>query len=218
MTINAEMQRLGDLIADISAGVSLTGESRPPVNGEIGILTLAALSGPYLNPEACKAIGSDAAPRLGPYVKAGSILMSRSNTPELVGSCVYVDADRADRYLPDLIWEIRLRDEIACDARWLAEYFRSSPGRRNLLRAAAGTSESMIKLSMDRLRNLKITVPPLAIQRVTILTGGLLDQAADGIRSLERAKRRLKRGLMQQLPLTRRQTFFGCHTLLFEEK
>jgi len=194
---------LGDLIAAISAGVSLQGENRPPASGEVGILTLSALSGAHLDATACKAISVDSVPKLGPSVQADTILMSRSNTPDLVGSCVYVEESIPDRYLPDLIWEVKIRRDVPCDGRWLTEYLRSGQGRRNLLRAAAGTSGSMIKLSMDRLRRLKIVVPPIDVQYAIVSSGGHLDRMAAGLSMLVEAKRMFKRGLSQRLLIGR---------------
>jgi type I restriction enzyme S subunit len=190
--------RLADLIADISAGVSLQGENRQPGNGEVGILTLSALSGAKLDPAACKAIAAELASKVGPSVQANTILMSRSNTPELVGSCVFVESDLPDRFLPDLIWEIHLRPDAACDARWLVEYFRST-GRRNLLRAAAGTSGSMIKLSMNRLRNLRVGLPSEATQYAVVSVARAFHGHVEQLSQLLTAKRTFKRGLMQQL-------------------
>lgn len=190
---------LGELLADISAGVSFQGESRLPTADEVGILTLSAVSGIRLDPDACKAIAAELIPKLGPEVQGDTILMARSNTPELVGSCVYVEKDIPKRFLPDLIWELRLRQDAPCSGRWLAEYLRSAPGKRNLLRAAAGTSGSMLKLSMERLRRLSISLPPLDVQQAIVKYGGYHDRFSEGLQSLTKAKRTMKRGLVQHL-------------------
>lgn len=191
--------RFGDVIADISAGVSLPAENRPPMAGEVGILTLSAVSGTHLNPNACKAISAKYVSQLGPCVRGGTLLMSRSNTRELVGSCVYVEADILDRYLPDLIWAISVRSDASCDIRWLVEYLRSESGRRNLLRVAAGTSGSMVKLSMDRLRDLRIPIPPMGVQKDIVNIGGSLDSVSSRLSLLIQAKRTFKCGLGQRL-------------------
>lgn len=191
--------RFGDLVQDISAGVSLHGENRLPGTGEVGILTLSAVSGARLDLSACKAVSAGLAPKLGPSVRAGTILMSRSNTADLVGSCVYVEENVADRYLPDLIWEIALRADAPCDGRWLTEYLRGPEGRRMLVRAAAGTSETMVKLSMNRLRRIKIPVPALHVQGQAVELNERFQRVAEALTSLGAAKRVLKHGLMQQL-------------------
>lgn len=190
---------VGELLSSISAGVSLSADNRSPSEGEVGILALSALSGQTLDPDACKAIAANRAHELGPSLRSGSILMSRSNTPELVGACAYVERDRPDRFLPDLIWDIRVRPDAACEARWLTEYFRSAEGRRNLRRAAAGTSGSMVKLSMDRLRRLRLRLPPLHVQRATVATSAACQAIISNLTSLILAKRQFKRGIAQQL-------------------
>lgn len=205
---DTSLVRLGDLIEGIAAGVSLQGENRRPRVDEVGILTLSALGSGNLDLTACKAVSAALVPKLGPHVRAGTILMSRSNTPELVGSCVYAETNSTDRFLPDLIWEIQLRSDAPCGAKWLAAYLRTAPGRRILLRAAAGSSGSMIKLSMDRLRNLAIPIPPREVQEAIVRTGGCLDRLAMCVDSLAEAKRSFKNGLRRQL-LTRQRSFKG---------
>lgn len=196
--------KLGDVVEAISAGVSLPGEERLPQADEVGILTLSAVAGARLAPEACKAVSSDRRSTLGRSVRAGTVLMSRSNTPELVGSCIYVEKDYPNLYLPDLIWEIRVRPDAPCDGRWLVSYFRSVPGRRALMRAAAGTSRSMVKLSMARLRRIQIPLPPAGIRQAAVEAIGLLDRVVDCLDSLLKAKRTLRNGFMQDLLSGRR--------------
>jgi type I restriction enzyme, S subunit len=197
---------IADLVDQISAGVSFEGANRAPGPGEVGILTLSAVSGPRLDASACKAVSAALVPRLGPRVRAGTILMSRSNTPDLVGSCVYVEEDLVDRYLPDLIWEITLRSDSPCDSRWLTEYFRTSQGRRSLRLASAGTSKSMVKLSMGRLRRIRIAVPPRSTQEATVNVGEACTRLASALRDIATAKRKQKRGMTQEL-LTGRRRF-----------
>lgn len=197
---------LGDLLENISAGVSLPGENRVPRDGEVGILTLSAVVDTHLNTAACKAVPAALIPKLGPSVRAGTIVMSRSNTPDLVGSCVYVEKDCVDRYLPDLLWQITVRPDAPCSGKWVVAYLRTVEGRRTLLRAAAGTSGTMIKLSMDRLRSLKIPVPPPAVQDDVVSTIDRLDRMARCLGSLVTAKRTFRGGLTQQL-LTGRTRF-----------
>lgn len=186
-------------IRSIRAGKSLNGEARAPRAGEVGILTLAAVSGDSFDSDACKAVPASTTEQLGPSVRGDTLLMSRSNTIELVGSAVFVEEDRPDRYLPDLIWELELRDDSPLLPRFLADFLATSAGRRLLQSAAMGTSGSMKKLSMKRLRALKVPRVPSAIQEEWERTVPRFNRLNGTLSDLLKAKRDLRRGLMQEL-------------------
>lgn len=205
------MVKLARCIQSIRAGTSLAGENRTPIAEEVGVLTLGALSGGRLKPEACKAVPASAIRHLGPSVRAGTLLMSRSNTIDLVGSVVFVESDRSDRYLPDLIWEIELREDSPLSPRFLADYMATSAGRRLLQTAAMGTSGSMKKLSMKRLRALEIPAVPGPVQKTWEHLQLRLSRVAEVLDDLLGAKREMKRGLIQQLLMgSRRFPEFGA--------
>jgi type I restriction enzyme S subunit len=190
---------LKECIETIRAGVSLTGENRPPQNGEVGILTLGAVSGGRFDAEACKAVPASAAAALREPVRGGKLLMSRSNTIDLVGSTVLVDEDHPNRFLPDLIWEITLREDSPLTARFLADFLSTPSGRALLQSAAMGTSGSMKKLSMARLRRLEVPAVPRPLQMSWEGLRESLTRIEEGCDTLLAAKHELKRGLMQEL-------------------
>lgn len=183
-------------IRSIRAGVSVSGEPRIPSPGEPGILTLSAVFGGYFTPDACKAVPIQHVASLGSSVRAGTLLMSRSNTEELVGTTAIVEEDHPDRYLPDLLWEIELRDDSPLTARFLADYFGSDEGRRVLQSAAMGTSSSMKKLSMGRLRALEVPCTPLYVQRSWERLSRCHRAVVNKLDELVAAKHELKRALM----------------------
>jgi type I restriction enzyme S subunit len=197
---------LARCIEGIRAGVSLAGENRAPREGEIGILTLGAVSTGRFNPDACKALAGSVTSELGTPVRAGTLLMSRSNTMDLVGATVLVGEDHPDRYLPDLLWEIRIRPDSPLTAEFLADLLATSLGRRLLQSGAMGTSGSMKKLSMTRLRALDLPAIPQHRQRAWTELRSNFDTTASRLENLIAAKRELKHGLRQEL-LTGRMRF-----------
>lgn len=190
---------LGDLIHRITGGISLIAEDRPARAGEKGILKLSAISDGRLLPSENKVIQSHRTRVLGPHLRQGTLLISRSNTSELVGACAYVDTDYPDLHLPDLIWEVTLADENVSLAQWLNYALGSQSTRSALQACATGTSGSMKKLSMSALRRLQILLPPLQEQEKIVSALQTWDRAIDGIHRLVKAKNCLKKGLMQQL-------------------
>lgn len=190
---------LGSLISSIRGGTSYGGENRRPATGEVGILTLGAVGGDRFDPDACKALPAAILPHLGDPVRAGTMLMTRSNTIDLVGSVVYVDADHSDRFLPDLIWELSLHADAPLRPAFLADFLSTADGRRLLQSAAMGTSGSMKKLSMARLKRLKVPAVPMALQDAWLNVRNQIDRLQIHGRDLLTAKRAFKRALMNDL-------------------
>ena len=193
-------------IGSIRAGVSLGGEDRVPGDGEVGILTLGAVSSGRFLPDQCKALPATAIADLGHSVRAGTLLMSRSNTIDLVGSTVLAAEDHPRRFLPDLVWEIQLRDDSPVSAPFLADFLATDAGRRLLQSAAMGTSGSMKKLSMRRLRRLAVPVLPAHLQQRWEKARTAFDKLQTTEDEFITSKQKLLRGLAHAL-LTGRQRF-----------
>ena len=199
-----ETVSLDRCIACIRAGVSVLGEARLPRTDEVGILTLSAVSGGKFSQDACKALPASVAPKLGSSVRAGTLLMSRSNTADLVGSTVLVEEDHPDRFLPDLLWEITLRDDSPLTAAFLADYLATPAGRQLLKSAAMGTSGSMKKLSMKRLRMLGVPLVAHHVQDAWSQARRSYRLVLTTLETLLSAERELKRGLMHELLMGQR--------------
>jgi len=190
---------LESIITGLRGGVSVSGINRAASSNEPGVLKLSAVSYGLFRPSENKAvIGADAS-QLGPSVRKDTILISRSNTTELVGACVYIETDFPRLYLPDLIWEVEVSPESGNYARWLA-YVLASPGvRRDLVRTTTGTSASMKKLSMSSLRSLRVLRPPLNEQRCIAQILSAWDRAIALSTRLLQWKNQHKTSLLQSL-------------------
>jgi type I restriction enzyme S subunit len=151
--------KIKDVVRSIKCGISLTAIDRPAMGDEHGILTLAAISHGRFDATANKAIAVGNGSRLGPSIKADSVLFSRSNTVDLVGACVFVDHDDEYLHLPDLIWELSV-DKFRFNPKWLYFALTCPSFRLQINRRVTGTSASMKKLSMTSLRSMEICAPP----------------------------------------------------------
>ncbi len=197
--------RLGEFVIRIQGGVSLPCDDQPVGDGETGLLKLSAVTGGRFNPlENKRAKKTHRA--VGPSVRANTVLMSRSNTANLVGTAAFVPEDYPNLHLPDLLWALEMSKPNACDAQWLAYLLQSQPLRRQLLAIAAGTSGSMKKISMRRLRTVEIALPSRDVRARHVGTLRLFDRQLDNIDSLIKVTRELKRGLSDEL-LTGRRRF-----------
>lgn len=103
-------------------------------------------------------------PSKGLDLKIGDILVSRSNTRDLVGRVgMYRGAPEKVIY-PDLMIRIRLNRNIL-NPNFFEEYLRTNSMRESIQRLAHGTSGSMVKISQKNLMDLQIITPPIALQQ-----------------------------------------------------
>jgi len=195
---NWKCEYINTLLADIGAGVSVNGHDEPASNGELGVLKLGAVAvGGGFNPNENKAIKAEEIGRVGPTVTKGTLLLSRSNTIDLVGACTAIQEDYPCLHVPDLLWVVQ--PESGCDLLWLQYLIAARPVRRGVRAIATGTSGSMMKLSMQAFRKIEVPVPPLSEQRKIAAILSTWDRASELTEKLIAAKRKRKQALMQQL-------------------
>ncbi len=194
-----ESQRLRNLVSQPESGVSVVCEERDPAIGEPGVLRLSCVTGGRFNDRDVKTPLMYERSRLSVSPEANTILISRSNTPALVGASAFVAQSVSNVFLPDTLWLLRQAPGTEVCMRWLAFVLGSSRYRVELQRIASGTSQSMKKIQKGAFLNLSVCVPPLPEQRkiAEILT--TWDEALTQLDALIDAQERRKKGLMQQL-------------------
>ena len=100
-------------------------------------------------------------------VRKGDLLISRSNTRELVGSVVLVAETPDNLYLSDKV--LRLETEPG-DRSWLLWYLRSPQGRVQLESRASGTQASMKNISQRKLREILVPYPEKEVRERLVTT------------------------------------------------
>lgn len=200
--------RVNDLIDYLESGVSVNGEDHAPSDTEPAVLKVSAVSYGVFDPSASKPIVGQELKRAKCNPKAGQIIISRSNTPDLVGASAFISRDYPNRYLPDKLWQTVTKKDVASDLRWLAYYLASSWPRFRLSRLATGTSDTMKNITQDELLTLPVLIPPLTEQTAIADLLSTWDAAIEKTERLIAAKERQKNSLMQQL-LTGKQRLFG---------
>ena len=96
-----DVLRLKYVIAFIESGVSVNASQSPAGEGKIGVLKTSSVSKYSFRPEENKEVNLDELGRVSCPVRANTIIVSRMNTPELVGACGYVEQDYPNLFLPD---------------------------------------------------------------------------------------------------------------------
>jgi len=111
------------------------------------------------------------------WLKDGDLLITRSNTPELVGHVAMYDGTPARAICCDLIMKMQV-DPRKAHTRYLYYYLRSPEARDYLTSRAQGASSTMKKIGKQVVQEIPVPVPSLSEQqRIT----SILDEAFDGI-------------------------------------
>ena len=171
-----------------------------PISGtlQVGVLKTSAVSGGYFIPSENKQVVDDEIQLVGCQVERDTFIVSRMNTPYLVGEVGYVERSYENLYLPDRLWKVRTKSSRVY-TRFLALLLSSMRYQNNISSIATGTSGSMKNISKPNFLNLKIALPSLPEQQkiAAFLT------AVDGrLRALRRKRELLeayKRGVMQRV-------------------
>ena len=194
-----EVVRLGDIIGNITGGVSVNSEDRKKHDNEIGILKTSAIAGGKFFPEEHKTVLKNEYNRVATNPLADHIIFSRMNTPLLVGESGYINKDYPDLYLPDRLWQIGVKSKENTNVKWLSYVLTSQRVKKLLKKAATGTSNSMKNISKPSLLKIKIPLPPLYEQKQIAKILSTTDNKLDTLRAKKEKYETLKKGLMQKL-------------------
>jgi type I restriction enzyme S subunit len=164
--VSAEHVALGRFIRALGQGWSPQAENSPADVDEWGVLKLSAVKAGRYQPWENKALthGTEPDPRLVP--QRGDLLITRANTPDLVGDVCAVNETVQKRMLSDLIYRIQLDGKLAAD--YAAYALQSARSRFEISAAARGSSQSMVKLRGEDLKQIRIPVPPPDEQLSTV--------------------------------------------------
>jgi type I restriction enzyme S subunit len=209
--------KLSSVILLMRAGVSVNSEEHPKKINEFGVLkTSSVFEGVFL-PHHNKVITSAKEllrAKLNPA--QGELLISRMNTPDLVGACCVVRETRIDLFLPDRLWQTQLKnDEISGD--WLNNLLNTDYYRFQIKNRATGTSNTMKNISKGSFLGIKIPIPSEKEQRAISNCLNKWDNSIQNLSTFITKKELQKKGLMQQL-LTGKTRLIGFNGEWKEDK
>ncbi len=191
--------KLRDVVRSLEAGVSVNSSDDLPEPGLPCVLKTSALSGGNFFPNEAKTIVPADRGRACTNPKRNTILISRMNTPALVGEIAYVGKDYDWLFLPDRLWMTRFMSDDCVNARWLAYLLSSRPYRRLLQDSATGTSGSMKNISKGVLLSLQISYPAIEEQTAIATILSDMDSELAALEARRDKARQLKQGMMQEL-------------------
>lgn len=190
--------RVEDLLNGLESGVSVNGEDRQLLNGEKGVLKVSAVTYGTFDPTAVKVIErQDELNRAKVNPRKSQIIISRSNTENLVGASAYINSDYPELFLPDKLWQTIPKPDA--NMKWLSYVLSSEPVRYTLSNLATGTSGSMKNITKGEFLSLRIGIPPLPEQQKIAKILSTWDNAISTTERLIDNSTQQKKALMQQL-------------------
>lgn len=151
-----EITPLKYLIAGIESGTSVNATDTPAGGGELGVLKTSCVYSGKFDPAENKAIVPEEYGRATCPLVAGSLIVSRMNTPDLVGAAGLVCHALDGIFLPDRLWQVSFSGVMP-----LFAYYWSQSGsyRAQVKMVCTGTSSSMQNLSQDQFKDFLLGVP-----------------------------------------------------------
>lgn len=180
------VRNVGELVTTVRNGRSIRQDTEGNADG--AVLTLTAVRTVDLGLSFQKPISLPEEVATQFAIDAGDVFVSRANTIDLVGlSAIAMERPTARLIYPDLLIKLKA-DRSKVLPRFLAYALRSAGARAQIKERAFGSSQTMVKISGERLREVSIPVPPLQTQEQIVarldaaheLIAGLSAESASG--------------------------------------
>lgn len=192
-----ETSSLSAAFQKLEAGVSVNSDNS--LSSEYHILKPSAVHDGVVDTAETKPVIPQDYLRLKCPLVKGSIIISRMNTPALVGECGFTKDAKAGTYLPDRLWQIQNFNKSSFDFVWL-NYLLNTKQYRDAVRATAtGTSNSMKNISKERMLNIEIPRPPINEQENIAAALSEVDELINLVEKQIDKKKAIKQGAMQEL-------------------
>ena len=166
-------------IAELRGGKSLAGTE--PCKNKV-LKTGAATFG-WFDPEQYKYLPQDYEPLPEHKVETGDVMISRMNTPDLVGACSYVFKAPEDMYYPDRLWKVIPKNQANPIFIW--QLLWDPEIRRQIKDKSGGTSGTMHNISKLKLLDIKCIDVPVSEQ----------NKFADFVKQVDKSKVAIQKSL-----------------------
>lgn len=190
------LESLSKSIKDLQAGCSVNSE----INGtsKVYILKTSAVYDGKVDLKHIKPVSCREITRVKCHIKQGCILISRMNTPELVGACGYSAQTIENIFLPDRLWQ-SVPNKCNTNFVWLTYLLNTVHYKYNIKELATGTSNSMKNIAKKKILSLAIPLPSLKEQNAIATALSDADALIDALEQSIVKKRQIKQGAMQEL-------------------
>ena len=148
---------LGLILSKIEAGKNFRCVERSPSLSEVGVVKVSAVSWGEFDETQSKTSNDPSRINANYFIKENDFLFSRANTIDLVGACVIVENVNHQLMLSDKILRFSF---IEVPSQWILYVLRSRHGRNEIESLATGNQESMRNIGQDRIKRIKVPIPP----------------------------------------------------------
>ena len=124
------------------------------------VLTLSSVTGFVFRPDKLKYTSAKTDPKARYWVQNGDLLITRSNTPELVGHVAIASGIERPTVYPDLIMRMN-PDPARAVTKFLYYHLRTPALREEITGRAQGANPTMKKISNGAVRTLPVLLPSL---------------------------------------------------------
>lgn len=156
-------------------------------NSGTPVLTLSSVTGFRFRPDKLKFTSAPTDSRRNYWVKNGDLLITRSNTPELVGHVAIASGIHKPTIYPDLIMRMNpMSDRVLTE--FLYYQLRTPALRKEITGRAQGANPTMKKISNGAVKTLPISVPSIPTQRSIVETLDNLTEETQSLANLSKRK------------------------------
>jgi Restriction endonuclease S subunits len=148
---------LKHMVASIESGTSLDGANWPASDDEKGVLTLSSVYQSRFDASCNKAVSPELYERLSCPLKNGTLLISRCNTSEWVGTAAYVHDAPDNLFLPDKLWQLSFTSDFNC--RYIQYALQANVARNYFAALSVGASSTMQNIAKPDLLAAPIAIP-----------------------------------------------------------
>jgi len=157
--IHWSQKRLKHLISLIESGTSVNAANVQAEPDQIGVLKTSSVYGGSFDPNKTKTVIDEDIVRVSCPLKQGALIVSRMNTPDLVGAAGYVFDAPENIFLPDRLWQVEFNSATLPE---FVYYWTLTEVYRNQVKISCeGTSSSMQNISQGDFKNYHLAVPSL---------------------------------------------------------
>lgn len=146
--------RLKFYIDGISSGTSVNAADVPAEPHQHGVLKTSCVYTGEFDYTKNKTVIDEEVLRVSCPLLKDTLIVSRMNTPDLVGAAGLVTESVSNIYLPDRLWQVSFKDGL--NPKFAYYWTLSNSYREQVKLACAGTSASMQNLSQDEFQNFLI--------------------------------------------------------------
>lgn len=153
------VKKLKHVILSLESGVSVNASDVPAQDFEYGVLKTSCVYTRSFRAEENKTVLLEEVQRLKCPVRKGAIIISRMNTPELVGASALVLEDAHNLFLPDRLWQTVFTKNSEHNSKYISYFMMIEGFRKQISLSAEGASSSMQNIAKEDYLSINIVLP-----------------------------------------------------------